>query len=178
MKKENKELILKKAFHKIFRNKDPFGKMFNDTIRQKIVLYPTNGYHLNEKQFYSLMNASKALGEKTFYLYTTEIENNNKKDNYIFEYGELSNEISYEEYKKLKIVLENALYSTLGNWGAIISHENHAVVGGTDYFIELLKNSYPLWKEDLKNFIKMCENSKKEYGSNLNWLPDFLSYIG
>jgi len=162
---------LKIAFYKIFKNTDPFGRMFNDSIIQKILLCPTNGYYLSKEQFYAVMNTSKSLGERSFYLYELEdwiLENKDKKSNYSFGHGELSNEISYEKYKNLKIVLENALYSTSGNWGVIISHEDHAVMGGTDYFIELFKEAYPQWEQELNNFIKMWKDNKKQYNSDLS----------
>jgi hypothetical protein len=179
-KQQNPISELKKVFYKIFKNTNPFGSMFNDVIKQKFILCPTDGYYLNENQFNALMKTSKASGETSFYLYEIEnclLDNPEEKNTYSFGYGELSNKISYEEYKNLKIVLENALYSTDGSWGVIISHEDHGVIGGNNDFIESFKEFYPSLNQDYKNFIKMWEENKTQYNSNLNWLPDFLKYI-
>ncbi len=180
VKPQKSASTLKAAFYKIFKDANPFGKMFNDFVKQKIILCPTDGYYLSRNQFNALMQASRQLGESSFYLCETEghfLDNSNEKDSYSFGYGELSNEISYEEYKKLRIVLENALYSTNGSWGVIISHEDHGVVGGTNNFIESFKKLYPQWAHDYKNFVKLWEDNEKQYHSNLSWLPDFLKYI-
>ncbi len=180
MKQQKSILELKNAYYKIFKKTDPFGRMFNDIIKQKIILCPTNGYYLNKEQFNALMKTSKALGEASFYLYETEgcfLDDLEEKNIYSFGYGEVSNKISYEEYKNLKIVLENALYSTKGSWGVIISHEDHAVLGGVDGFVSLFKKNYPEWPQEINNFIELWKSNKELYGSNVTWIPDFLKYV-
>ncbi len=39
--------------------------------------------------------------------------------------------------------MENAIYSTKGTWGVIISREQHALIGGPPRFIEALKANLP-----------------------------------
>lgn len=172
---------VKNSFNHIFKNADPFGRMFNNFINQKIVLCRTDGYYLSREQFDALMNAVKSLGESSFYLAITEDDfpstNFDHQNDYKLGPWELSSKISYEEYINIPLVLENALFSTNGTWGVIISHEDHAVIGGLDNFIELFKTEYADWKQGLKNFVEMCEYNKKNYKSDLAWLPNFLNYI-
>ncbi len=180
MKQQKLISELKNAYYKVFKNTDPFGRMFNDIIKQRIILCPTDGYYLNKEQFNALMGASKALGEESCYLSETEggfLDNSVEKDIYSFGCGEISNKISYEEYKKIKIVVESAIYSTKAYWGIIISHEDFAVVGGVDSFMESFKKLYPNWNHGYRNFVKVCEAWKMQYNSDLSWLPDFLEYI-
>jgi hypothetical protein len=179
MARMSSEKKIRSAFCKVFKIADPFGRLFNDVIKHKVILCPTDGYHLNKEQFQALMETIKVLGESSFYARETEEQWPDDSDGktYSFRSGELSNTITYKEYKDLKIVLENALYSTNGSWGIIISHEDHGVIGGNSDFIKIFKALYPQWNQGCQNFIQLWEANKAQYNSNLNWLPDFLKYI-
>ena len=180
MDQQKQTIQRKKSFYNIFKNNDPFGRMFNNCINQKILLCQTDGYYLKKEQFEALMKTIKKLEESSFYISVTE---NNFTDifeagtEYIPEHWKLSSQISYEEYKENLIILENALYSINGVWGVIVSHEDHAVLGGSDDFIELFKKSYKNWNQDIKNFNTMWEYNKKQFNSDTKWIPDFLEYI-
>lgn len=181
MKKKKSIEELQKAYYNVFKNKDAFGKMFNNNINEKIILCPTDGYYLNKKQFNALMKTIQQMEDCSFYLSEVEgdcfLENFNTKNNYELGHWELTLETSYDAYKSNPLILENALYSSKGTWGVIISHEDHAVLGGSDNFMKLFKQSYLEWDRGLENFIIMCEYSRTHYKSDLSWLPDFLSYI-
>ena len=171
----------KLAFYSVFNNKNPFGRMFNNADDQKIILCPIDGYCLNQKQFNALLVVIKTIGEISFYVTEIEgdcfFENANTMEYDRLGHWEFDNKISYEEYTNMPIIFENALYSKNGTWGIIISHENHAVISGSNDFIELFKDLYSGWIQDFKNFIEMWKYNKNHYNSNLSWLPDFLEYI-
>jgi hypothetical protein len=63
-------------------------------------------------------------------------------------------ETSYREYEQEDIIIENAIYSSHGNWGIIISHEEHAVLGGHKQCIETFKAAYPDYINDQKSLYK------------------------
>lgn len=123
---------LKSTFYSIFKNRDPFDSMFNEHIKQKIILCPTDGYYLDEKQFNALMKTIRQIDENSFYLSEVEFddftENLDAQNIHNPGHWELNNETSYEDYRNNLIILENALYSPKGTWGLIISHEDHAVL--------------------------------------------------
>ncbi len=171
---------LKKIFSKVFSKNDPFDKMFVPSISSKILLYPTNGYHLSEKQFLALTTTMKILGEPSFYL--SEIEGNpfekiNTHSIHTYQHFEVNIETSYVEYERKNIVLENALYSAQGEWGIIISHEEHAVLGGHKQFIDTFKKLYPDFINDQAKFIKTIEYWSERSKTNMRWLPEFMKYI-
>lgn len=180
----NKQKSIKKieeTFNKVFKNTDAFGKMFQENINSKILLYPTEGFYLTRKQFNALINTSKILGEESFYLAIVEggFEENSMNESMIYNFSprEISLDTSYENYLENRIVLENALFSKNGTWGVIISHEDHAVLGGSNEFIETFKTFYPNYDENLTKFIQKYESNNKKYDTDLSWISDFLQYV-
>jgi len=182
MNLQEKLLELKTAYYNVFKNRDAFGRMFQEHITERIVLQ-LSAYHLKKNQFTALMKTLEAMGEKSFYLSEIEFSDcfdsldQNKDDTYIYKNDIFPTNISYEEYANLLIVLENALYSPTGKWGVIISHEDSAVIGGTHEFMTLFKKFYPHWENDLKDFIETWKFHAETYKVKVSWLPDFLKYV-
>lgn len=177
---QNDIFVLKDVFFKIFSNNDPFGKMFVPSILHKIILYPTNGYYLSKKQFLALTYAVQISGETSYYLSEIEGQAFIKNDTHSIhpsEHLQLSISCSYDEYEKKTIIFENAFYSSSGNWGVIISHEGHAVLGGCEKFITTFKKLYPDWRDDQKKFLEAVEYWGKLAKTDLSWVPDFIKYI-
>ncbi len=177
---QNNISILKKAFFNVFSNNNPFGKMFVPSISHKIILYPTNGYYLSYEQFAALTHTIQAIGETSYYF--SEIEGqafikNNACSIHPHEHLKLDINTTYYEYEKKTIIFENAFYSSSGRWGVIVSHEEHAVIGGCKEFITIFKTAYPKWKNDQKKFLEALEYWGKLSNSDLSWLPDFIRYI-
>jgi len=50
----------------------------------------------------------------------------------------------------LPLTLENALYSREGRWGVLISHEMHALIAGSEGFMNALTKQYPGWTNDVQ----------------------------
>jgi hypothetical protein len=110
--------------------------------------YPTGGYHLAEHQYNALVEAARDVHDRGFFLTVTEYGKNflSLGEHYWCEFP------SFLDYKKLVLSLpplENALYSKEGRWGMLLSHEDHAIVGGDAVFVSKLKDLYPRWKSDL-----------------------------
>ncbi len=157
---ENKDSIKEAicTYNKIFKNKDPFDDCFRDEIDSKILLFPTDGYILRRRQFESLIKTMNILGEKDMYISQTEWM--------IFENAEhyLTNvNVSYMDYKKMPIFLENAIYSKEGKWGIIISHEDHALLGGSKEFINNYLYFYGNLENDIKKFSEYWRECKQNY---------------
>jgi hypothetical protein len=169
------------TFEKIFRDYDPFGEMFQDWVNKRLILCPIDGYYLKENQFRALLKSIQAVGENKIYI--SEIEMG--RESFIPQNGELyqCNHWEYdvskivENYLRLPIIVENAIYSSIGRWGIIVSHEEHAVIGGTESFIEQFKLFYPKWEEGLTNFCNKWADNLNKYHSNIGWYLRFLSYV-
>lgn len=177
---KNNMHILKDVFYQIFSNNDPFGKMFVSSISNKILLYPTNGYYLSTKQFSILVQAIQIFGESSFYLSEVEGEAFIEDDLcsvHSNKHLELSINTTYGEYESETIIFENAIYSCKGKWGIIISHEDHAVLGGCENFIKIFKKLYPEWEKDQQKFKAAFEYWGRHAKKDLNWISDFIKYI-
>lgn len=135
---------------------------------------PCKGYYLTESQYHALTEAAKCIGDNGIIISIVEtgIENFNSSEHWFLKFP-----TSYEEYINIPLVLENSIYSPSGRWGVIISHEEHAVLGSDSLFFETFKKFYPKWAQEKRNFLDMWERNVNKYGSNIDWMSDFLSNI-
>lgn len=161
------------SWRRVFTDNDPFGWPFASWVSAGGVVYPTDGLHLTRTQYEALTSALGTIGETGFFISAVE------SDGLEFQrrpWGHWwSEQASYEEYCALDLTLENALYSRHGRWGVLISHEMHAVVGGTIEFVRALTESRTDWLEDLRMLNKEWSgNPKAEW---LQSLPKFANRV-
>ncbi|MFC1894988.1 hypothetical protein ACFLYH_03500 [Candidatus Dependentiae bacterium] len=173
-------VFLKKIFERVFVSNNAFNKMFVSSIEKKIIVCPTAGYYLSEDQYLALNNTIKQYGEEFYYLSEVEGEAFKEKgiDNiHCYQHLELNIDTTYAEYFNKNIIFENAFYSSSAKWGVIVSHEDFAVIGGTQKFIATFKSLYPNWKSDQEEFLKIINYWGKQSNNNLSWIHDFIKYI-
>lgn len=115
------------TYRQLFKGNDPFMEVFTDKLPHRLFLCPTEGYFLTEEQYLALNKTVKAIGESTFFLSEIEGEPDFSDKSC---HWRIHASTSYREYCQLPIYLENIIYSEAGNWGVIISHEEHALFGG------------------------------------------------
>ncbi len=167
---EKNEIIkFEQMFDEVFQSKDPFGEMFQEKVQDRMLLCPTEGYYLTQKQFRALVETLESMENKEAVISVTETE---EKEIWIF-----TDTLSYKEYLQLPLYLENAIYSSKGEWGILISHEEHAVVGGSMQFISKFKTRYLEWKAGINNFIEMWKYNQNEYKIGLEWMDKFKKHI-
>lgn len=182
MTNENQKLKLKMEFQKVFKGIDPFHEVFKDAVVERLIIYPTDGYYLTPEQFEALLISAKIVGDSEVYISEVEsqsdcFEASESDRRYQCKHWIVENQTELNQYYKLPIVLENAIYSPQGKWGIIISHEEHALLGGTNEFMRNYKASYRKWNKDTESFIGTWECNKNLYDSNLDWLPIMLRHI-
>jgi hypothetical protein len=162
------EAELKTTFLKVFCSCDPFQIPFNNNISAYMIFYPTDGFYLNEKQYNSLLWSAIDSNDKSLLISETEWGMIDFDDLNYWK-GEAPD---YEFYRKTPIILENALYSTSAKWGALLSHEDHAIVGGSPQFIEKIKSYYPAWQADEDELRRVWKNN-----ANGDWVDTVLNQI-
>jgi len=119
-------------------------------------------------QYSALVSAIQAVGETGFLLSVAESEGQSFLDR---DWGHWSCDLPpYEAYSALDLTLENALYSRDGHWGVLISHEMHALVGGTEAFVAALDGCYRGWGDDLRMLREAWSDNP-----NGDWLESTLS---
>ena len=183
IKNTNIKQEMKTRFKDVFNGIDPFKEIFKDSIQEKLILFPTEGYYLSHKQFEALIRAVEFIGENEIYISEIESENDSFassqsiSESYQCKHWIVKDLIDISEYSKILIVVENAIYSSLGNWGLVISHEEHAVLGGTSEFMKKFKDNYDSWEEDIDEFKKSWEYKKDIHNLNLDWLPILIRHL-
>lgn len=152
---DDKEWI-RSSWESVFVSKDPFSNPFRSPDFSLILFYGLEGYHLSHTQYQAILEAIAALNESEFLISHIEYE-----EDFILqgEHWLCSDPSTYTEYIKVPIYVENALYSQKGTWGAILSHEDHAVVGGSSQFVETVKEHYPQWEEDRRELFAYWEGN-------------------
>jgi hypothetical protein len=138
---------LRTAWERIFISTDPFGMPFSGRFTDVLPFFPTDGYHLTQTQYAAVCDAALKQGDSAFCLSVIEYEGGafwNCGHHWWCRFP------SYEEYRALPLVLENSLYSPHGDWGLLVSHEDHALVAGGAAFLEELRRSYTAFSQDLR----------------------------
>lgn len=172
----------KKSFYQIFRNNDPFGEMFQDIIVNRMILCPIDGFYLTEVQYEALLGAINTVQDKKINISEVEsgadcFEAYENSDKYYCQHWKLDSDTPYKEYKEMKIIVENAIYSPKGKWGILISHEGHAVIGGTDEFMARFKALYPFCEDGINSFKRQWNYNRNEYKSDVDWIPKMINHI-
>lgn len=166
---------MRSTYVQLFNGNDPFTEVFTDKLPSRLILCPTEGYFLTEEQYLALITTMEIIGESSFFISEVEGEPD------VFSnrgHWQINVDTPYEEYCRSPIYVENAIYSEAGNWGLIISHEEHALFGGSHYVTRIFKDNLPNWEDGRTQFNQKWEYNKKEYGSEMGWIPGLLSHIG
>ena len=121
------------AWHQVFCSENPFGWPFCPAINDGRILFPTDGCHLSREQFDILAQVVARSGETHCYLAVVE----GSTDSGVTLHDEIFalDFVDYDGYARLHLTLENAIYSVNGTWGLLLSHEMHAVLGGSPDFV-------------------------------------------
>ena len=130
-----------------------FQYPFKSAVDEVMLLFPLDGYYLTKKHHAALQDALSAIDEPMFYVSTYEgegkfLDSPDVRGDAV--HYTVNRDDPYETYQQaVPWPLENALYSSSGNWGLMVSHEMHGVLGGSKRFIEVFKSSYQLWRADV-----------------------------
>jgi hypothetical protein len=169
---------LKEAFYRVFNTHNPFDPAVRGDVPIRIILFMTDSYHLEAEQFFALTETLKVIGEDEFYISEVEevadpfdSQNKWRRDHWVCVNP------TFEEYTKLPIGIENALYSPKGGWGILLSHESHGLLGCHQYFWDVFQTLYPDWRSNLKEFIKWWETSEAKDSVKYKWLGPLLAHL-
>lgn len=165
------------AFQKLFSSTDPFDPAGRTEFSVRAVLFPTDSYHLDSEQFEALIRAARNGHESNFFI--SEMESSDPFDlNARWKRKHwLCTDPTFEEYSSLMIGVDNALYSTSGSWGVLLSHELHGLLVCQEPFWRGFANNYPNWKDDLGEFVSYWDRIRGEAGTETKWLDPFITNL-
>lgn len=159
---------IRSAWQCVFSTNDAFAWPFREAIEVGRVFYPTDGCHLTREQYSAIVSAIQSVGDTGFILSVVESEGLSFLDR---SWGHwLCDLLPYEAYSEVHLTLENALYSRDGQWGVLVSHEMHALIGGTEAFMTALGDHYQGWADDLRMLRESWSNN-----ANAAWLEPTIS---
>ncbi|MDD4402738.1 MAG: hypothetical protein PHI24_13010 [Desulfitobacteriaceae bacterium] len=176
---------IKKAYFKIFSGNSPFEYCFRKEIEKAKLLYPVDGYYLTQEQYIALMlTISNLYIDEEVIISEIETESigdifkqNSDVTKYELKHWSFDLSTTYEEYMQMDINVENAIYSSQGKWGILISHEEHAVIGGSIEFLDMFKTKYPEFENSMKSFQAYWKYNKKHYNSDMEWYDKFINSL-
>lgn len=176
---------LKESYMRIFTSNNPFEDCFSKDIKKVNLLFPVDGYKLTKEQYDTLILAVRDIyvDEEVF---VSEIETesmgdifrpNNDDSKYVLKHWSIDLSTSYDEYVGMDINVENAIYSSKNNWGIILSHEEHAVIGGDAKFLDVFKTIHAEFDNSIESFQEYWEYNKKHYNSDMEWYDGFIQSL-
>ncbi len=182
---------LKEAYVKVFSGTDPNTDCFNMNIEKVSLLLPVENFILTKDQYIALMRTLSVIGDNEE-LFISEIEGQSIDDVFT-PFAQLTPfahfqrcktrhfvtdlNTSYEEYEQTQMIFENAIYSSKGNWGIIISQEDYALIGGDGEFIETYRSLFPEIDQSLELFYEYWEYEKRVHNRNLDWYDEFINSL-
>ena len=163
---------IEESLRRIFISFDPFKPEIKNAKLLTLILFPTDGYHLTEKQYSSLIQTISAVGNAEFYISETEWE----PDPFSKGHHWYCNNPTFEEYSEILIGVENAIYSIEGKWGILISHELHALMFSDAQFVKLFESEYLNSRKDKEEFLRNWRAIKKS-GVKTDWLDGLVKIL-
>lgn len=176
---------LKESFMRIFTSNNPFEDCFSKDIKKINLIFPIDGYKLSKEQYNALMLAIRDIYvDEEVFLSEIEAESignifrpNSDNSKYVLKHWSVDLSSSYDEYAEMDINVENAIYSSKNNWGIILSHEEHAVIGGDAKFLDVFKAIYTESENSIESFQKYWEYNRKHYNSDMEWYDIFIQSL-
>lgn len=168
-------LEMEPAFRRVFAATDPFGQPFETAVQSRALVYPVS-YLLDATEFEALIDAARFVGDDMLGVSITET--NEPLDaptarHWVLKYWEGS------EYRHLGDVgvLQNAIYSPTGQWGMLLSHEQHGVIGGSRDFMRRFAARFPAFEESVNGFLEYWNENHRRHNADISWLEPLLAHL-
>jgi hypothetical protein len=164
------------AFARVFVNPDPFDAPFTNAMEARALLYPV-AYTLERNEYDAVAQAARVVGDSAMCLSIPDIDDHSNHPEYpahwLLEFRDFA---QYEKLPRVGI-LENALYSPTGEWGLLISHEQHMVVGGSAEFVETMVRGFPGAERALEEFLDTWAEHKQKRDVDTAWIHTLFVHL-
>lgn len=163
---------LEQYYLKVFSDFDAFSPNVCDGLQKRIVIFPTDSYHLSETQFCALSRAINEVDDGSFFI----SELGWREDSFHKGRHYRCHRPSFDMYTALPIGVENAIYGKNGLWGVVISDELHAILACNNSFFEVFRQGYPAFDDDLRQFGEYWKEVEQR-GISIDWFDSFCSRL-
>jgi hypothetical protein len=172
------------ALKQIFAHEDPWNKPFATNVEIRRLLYPvsTTLRRSNPELLDALFSSAKKLGDKGFFLSLITRPPAMEQDRPYHWYYPFTDMSGYES-SKYAFAMEQVLYSPTGQWGMMISFEDHALLGSSIQFFDTLQTILPDFDniKQVQKFLANWKYYKEEFGPKFNtditWISVLLTHI-
>lgn len=176
----NKEIQkARDAYFSVFQNRSPYRQPFNEATPARLIIYPVETYP-DDDLYFAIANAAATIGEDEAYFST--IMDATEDSYFAVDYWQLDlDEYPFNE-KGMRdngwiAILESTMYSPRGSWGLITTNRQFGLVGGSNPFMNALRQ----WIHDLDvqvvRFIDYSWFGKDGPGDSSAWLPGLLEHV-
>lgn len=176
----NKEIKrARDAYFRVFQNRSPYHEPFHRDTPARAIIYPVDTYP-DDDLYFAIANAAAALGEDEAYFST--IMDVTEDSYFAVDYWKLDLEDYPFNEKGMKEngwipILESTIYSPSGTWGAILTNKQLGLIGGSNPFLDALRQ----WVNDLDlqvdRFVAYSWYGKDGPGGSSSWLPGLLTHV-
>ena len=174
----------KSLFNKVFNSDDAFERPFSLHIKKKVILYPCETY-LDKSLLNGLISAASDLKDTGCYLKRSWQDEENPNYFYIplselikaYE-GTLVNNSLNKVKLDIDLWIDYSIFSTSGNWGLLVFHERHGLLGGSSNFINKVKEFVPDLDDQVYFFIQKIQSINQHIpNATLEWISELFTHI-
>jgi hypothetical protein len=179
------------ALHRVFVQEDPYGQPFAPGVQERRLLYPVptiqEGEALVLKR--AILASAKLLGDHGVFISVPGRPPEKEQRvlyHWYLDFGEMEGFLLYDEqhvreHKDLHAIvsLEYIVYSPTGQWGLMLSYEDHALLGGSTRFFEILQGIIPGFDDlgQIQEFLSDWKYYATERGVDVSWIPVLLTHV-
>lgn len=173
------------SFEKVFASGYPYDEPFHPRLNQRLVLAPVLD-QFNEEQFAALAASARAVGDHDFFFAEAGTYPDNRESHWPHKPLSNTGRIAFdrfEAYADTSHFTTNALWSPVGEWGILISHEWFASVAGTEEFAHEFIDRYPATPHGeggplltANEQVQILLEDVKSW-SDQGWLYEFLTHM-
>lgn len=172
---------LEPILRQVFSTDDPFGQPFTANIPARRIIHEYF-YQIESPLLEAIVDAASSIGDSGFYfstLWRPKDEVTEEAYHWYIPFEEISTYVTGDdEGLGRSLILENVLYSPQGKWGVMMSHEHHGLLGGSQEFMEKVRQLVPNLDLQVFSFLKHWQYWKNEPGSiKADWMSGLLTHI-
>lgn len=168
-KKELEKICISTCF-RFLDNELVYPRKFKDM--SFMIIYPTDGYYLTEKQYVSIFEVIKKYLKDCYYISDIEFVDSFIKNEIFDDLGyahKAYKQFNYNDYKNQDRLFENAIYDVNEIWGISIFQDYFAIICGDEKIIKEIKFNYSnsIDLQEFNNFLESTEITNKDYQNKL-----------
>lgn len=169
---------MKRAFHGVFRSTDPFVQPLQPDVVGRAILFPS-WENFRDYEWEAMIIAAASVGD--YHAYFSSVEGHlpfNAHLHFRVRLIEGSHGAVMERLFGYGYVpfVHSALYSPSGTWGALTSHNIHAVVGGPLQFVEELGFAYDL-NAAVLSFLQSWKRNETVWQVDVSWAGQLVQHV-